>query len=321
MKRSPPKRNYPPKVDQPDAERPSMNLAQTQRLMAQAIMRPLTPDQRMQPRWTDDQPTSAVVETFIKPNDRLTSFERLEIYNRQYWFRLLDCLYDDFPGLRAILGQDRFYDLSVAYLEQHPSRSYTLRNLGSQLEQFLRQNPRWTRPHTKLVLDMARFEWAQVLAFDEAALPPLTPDDLLGRDPATLQLHLQPHVSLLQLSYPLDEFLSAVKKEQHGETSNAAPEETPEAFTGRKSRRTPLPARKKTHLAVHRADNALYFKRLEPRAYQILLALQQGQTLHDAVAAAFDPAPRSWSPEKIASTVRRWFHNWTAIGWFTRPQP
>ena len=27
----------------------------------------------------------------------------LEIYNRQYWFRVLDCLYDDYPGLRAIL--------------------------------------------------------------------------------------------------------------------------------------------------------------------------------------------------------------------------
>ncbi len=26
---------------------------------------------------------------FIKPNDRLTSFERLEIYNRHYWFRVL----------------------------------------------------------------------------------------------------------------------------------------------------------------------------------------------------------------------------------------
>ena len=34
----------------------------------------------------------AAASEFIKPNDRLSSFERLEIYNRQYWFRLLDCL-------------------------------------------------------------------------------------------------------------------------------------------------------------------------------------------------------------------------------------
>ena len=34
------------------------------------------------------QKTSTVAEAIIKPNDRLTSFERLEIYNRQYWFRI-----------------------------------------------------------------------------------------------------------------------------------------------------------------------------------------------------------------------------------------
>ena len=49
-----------------------------------------------------------VADSFIKPNDRLTSFERLEIYNRVYWFRVLDCLYDDYPGLRAVLGERKF---------------------------------------------------------------------------------------------------------------------------------------------------------------------------------------------------------------------
>ena len=39
-----------------------------------------------------------IAAAFIKPNDRLSSFERLEIYNCQYWFRVLDCLYDDYPG-------------------------------------------------------------------------------------------------------------------------------------------------------------------------------------------------------------------------------
>jgi len=46
----------------------------------------------------------AYAARYIKPNDRLTSFERLEIYNRQYWFRVLGGLAEDFPGLRAVLG-------------------------------------------------------------------------------------------------------------------------------------------------------------------------------------------------------------------------
>ena len=71
-----------------------------------------------------------VVAEFIKPNDRLTSFERLEIYNRQYWFRLRDCFYDDYPGLRAVLGDGQFERLADAYLSKNPSQSFTLRNLG-----------------------------------------------------------------------------------------------------------------------------------------------------------------------------------------------
>jgi len=67
---------------------------------------------------------------YIKPNDRLTSFERLEIYNRQYWFRVLGSMAEDFPGLRAILGQWRFDDMCRAYLAERPSRSFTAEESG-----------------------------------------------------------------------------------------------------------------------------------------------------------------------------------------------
>ncbi len=40
----------------------------------------------------DGRSMRAVASQIIKPNDRLTSFERLEIYNRQYWFRVLVCV-------------------------------------------------------------------------------------------------------------------------------------------------------------------------------------------------------------------------------------
>ena len=157
-------------------------------------------------------------------NDRLTSLERIEIYNKQYWFRLLDCLYDDYPGLRAILGEKQVPQASHRLSGQYPSRSFTLRNLGSRLVEFLQERPELTAPRQKMCLDMASFEWAQVVAFDGPAKPPLTPDDLLGRDPAKLRLGLQPYLTLLELSYPLDEFVISVKKQEsslRSEASNA----------------------------------------------------------------------------------------------------
>ena len=97
----------------------------------------------MLPKWTDGRDTRDVVSEFIKPNDRLTSFERLEIYNRQYWFRLIDILTEDFPGLRAVLGEEKFYLLLRAYLTKYPSKSFSLREFGSSLPKFLEEEPQW----------------------------------------------------------------------------------------------------------------------------------------------------------------------------------
>ena len=79
-----------------------MKLMQLQRTMARAVMQPLTSSERMQRRAPDGGPMKRYASRFIKPNDRLTSFERLEIYNRQYWFRVLSALSEDFPGLHAV---------------------------------------------------------------------------------------------------------------------------------------------------------------------------------------------------------------------------
>src|SRR6266436_9075676 len=132
-------------------------LHELQRVMAAALFRPLTPQWGMQKHWTDGSRMHDVAAEFIKPNDRLSSFERLEIYNRQYWFRVLDCLYDDYPGLRAIVGARKFMKLATAYLARYPSDSYTLRDLGNRLERLLREEPQWAAPREELSIDIARF--------------------------------------------------------------------------------------------------------------------------------------------------------------------
>src|SRR5271163_2606487 len=116
-----------------------MNLLELERRMAEDVMRPLTSDFQMQPTTSDGRSTHELVSGYIRPNDRLDSFERLEIYNRQYWFRIINSFYEDFTALHALLGEERFYPMTIAYLETHPSRSFTLRNLGDRLESFLKK--------------------------------------------------------------------------------------------------------------------------------------------------------------------------------------
>jgi hypothetical protein len=183
--------------------------------MAAALFRPLTPQWGMQKHWTDGSRMHDVAAEFIKPNDRLSSFERLEIYNRQYWFRVLDCFWDDYPGLRAIVGERKFAKLITAYLERYPSNSYTLRDLGNRLERFLREERQWAAPREELAIDMACFEWAQVVAFDGPSKAPISPDDILDTPPSKLRLALQPYLSLLDLDYAVDDFLIvAIRRSQ-----------------------------------------------------------------------------------------------------------
>jgi hypothetical protein len=296
--------------------RSKADLLDLQRAMAGAIFRPLTPRWRMQSQLKDGRNLRAEVSAFIKPNDRLSSFERLEIYNRQYWFRLLDCLYEDYPGLLAVLGERRFLRCVRAYLARYPSDSFALRDLGSRLEQFLRDEPQWSRPREALALDMVRFEWAQVVAFDGPSKPPITTDEILDTPPDKLRLELQPYLSLLELQYAVDDFLIALKKRAtdglRTEASNAF-ESAPKA-THRK--RIRLPARENIHLAVHRHDNRLYFKRLDAEAFAILSSLKQGVTVADACVEAISSSRRKevdW-----ASQVQGWFQNWAALGWLCR---
>ena len=84
---------------------------------------------------------------------------------------ILAALSEDFPGLRAIIGERRFEKLAIAYLLDCPSRSFTLRNLGSRLEAWLRAHPEHIAKFEQIALDMVRLEWAEIEAFDEAAKP------------------------------------------------------------------------------------------------------------------------------------------------------
>ena len=289
------------------------DLRQLQQVMGAALFRPLAnDDENMQATWTDGRPMADIASDFIKPNDRLTSFQRLEIYNRTYWYRVLDCLYDDFPGLRSLLGEKKFHAFTRAYLAKHPSISWTLRDLGSRLVQFIEEEPQWTAPRTKPAIDIARFEWAQVLAFDEARHEPLKGDDLLGSNPDTLTLGLQPYLVLLELNYAVDDYFMAVREQDAGMRSGAS--NTLDHAPRRAAvKRVPLPKKQKLWLAVHRSDSDLYFKRLKREAFQLLSALQSGHT----ISASLEAALRDADPgEDWAAQVRGWFENFATLGWF-----
>ena len=297
----------PPSIDSVD------DLRQLQRLMRGLMFRPLVnDDEDLAPVWTDGRAVDTVVGEFIQPGEQLTSSDRLAIYSRSYWFRLFDSLYDDFPGLRSLLGHKKFHDFARAYLAAYPSSSWTLRNLGSRLVQFIEQEPAWTSPRTTAARDIAAFEWAQVLAFDEAAHPPLQGDALLGSNPDHLRLGLQPYLSFIEVSHAVDEYFMAVRANDSGTRSDASNTLT-HAPKPAKTKRPPPPKKQRLWLAIHRCDTDIYFKRISREAFLLFNALRSGQTVSESLETALTEADPS---QDWAAQVRELFENAASLGWF-----
>jgi len=290
-----------------------MSLHEIQSRMFAAVIQPLTDSEQMQLRTQDGKSMHEVAAEFIKPNDRLSSFERLEIYNRQYWFRVLASLEEDFPGLRAVVGPRRFERLCKAYLVECPSQSFTMRNLGSRLESWLQSHPEWIQPKAALALDMVRLERAETEAFDGAAEPVFESADLRTTDPDP-QFRLQPYLQLLRFRYPVDDLLVAIKKDnpENARVSSAISEihKRAQMHSVARQKRQPI------CLAVHRVDYSVYFKRLEPEAFAFLTALREGKSLSVALELVFR---KTDDQTELLGVVTNWFENWSKLGWFCRP--
>jgi hypothetical protein len=289
-----------------------VNLLDLQRRMAEDVMRPLTADFEMQPSTCDGHSTHELAEGYIKPNERLSSFERLEIYNRQYWFRVIGAVAEDFPALSALVGEKKFDRLILAYLRENPSTSFTLRNLGSKLPGWLEEHPELTPNRRELLLDVARLEWAYVEAFDEADLPALTASDLSNLS-AESRLFLQPHLQLLDLRYPVDELVLAVHRVTGPSDimSNAVSERKHVMRT-----RLPKMRRQAVPLAVHRYENSVYYRRIDHEAFVLLSQLQNGVSLGPALEAAFSNSTLSAVDQ--AARIQECFAHAAELGWFCK---
>lgn len=291
----------------------SMSLAQLQREMARAVMMPLTSDEEMRRVSPDGRPMDWVAQSFIAPNSKLSAFERLEIYNRQYWYRVLGALSEDFPALRSVVGDRAFEAMSVAYLTAHPSRSFSLRNLGSNFAEWLQKNPQYAGRRAPLAQDIARMEWAFVEAFDGAERDALTLDQISTLD-GDSRLSLQPHLQLIALEFPVDDLVLHLHKNEKRQTSEAGVQHEDEVHPPAK---LPTMRRKPVWLAAHRVDLSVFYLRLKRGEFQTLCGIRTGRPLAEAIESGIITArvPSSKRPQ----LVRQWFTAWAELGWICAP--
>ncbi len=242
------------------------------------------------------------VEMVITRSRAQTAIERLEIYAKAYYARLLECLRAEFPVLVHAMGADLFDEFAVGYLERYPSHSYTLNHLGANFAQYLeetRPEPRTSAPEwPEFLVDLARLEWAFSEVFDGPGAenePLLDPAELRAIPPERwpdVRLKPVPCLRTLALRFPVNRYYRAVRRKRAARP--AAPAET--------------------FLAVTRRDYVVRHYELTRSQHALLSAVVSGANVAEAIAAAADLAGGRGGA--LARWIGEWFRRWAAQGFF-----
>jgi hypothetical protein len=225
------------------------------------------------------------VGAWVCGDERLSAVERLEVYARMYFFRLLDCLAEDFPAVHAVVGHESFHTLVGDYLERHPSTSHSVRSLGRLLAQFLDGHEHGTEH--RHVADLARFEWALLEAFDAADAEPIAPENLKSlpaHEWPGLLLALAPSLRIVEAGAPVQEVWMAVKAGQ-------AP---------------PRIARARTVIRIWREDLRVFHRTVGEVELAALRAIERGERFAAACESVGALVGEAEAPLEMARLLEGW---------------
>jgi hypothetical protein len=230
----------------------------------------------------------------IAGNASLSPVEQLEIYRQQFWLRHTSSLAEDYPGLGGVIGQTAWQRLVEEYLGAYPPQSFSLRDLGLDLPEFV-ESAAWLE-HQDLCIDMARLERAYLEIFDCADPVPLDPSKLAAVPEDAWEravLELSPALRLVSARYPVLELWRNIR--DAGDEAVPIPQPMPQ------------------NLAIYRAELRIMHEQLSEESFAVLEALGKGIPLVPACEAA-----QARFPEKAAvieAQVGTWFQDWGARSW------
>lgn len=117
---------------------------------------------------------------------------RLQVYRELFYNNIQDLLANNFPVLRALLGDARWPTLVRAFYREHRCRTPLFPELGRELLRYLETRQQRGEPDPPFLLELAHYEWIELaLALDETELdevPHQRDGDLLDAVPVVSPL-------------------------------------------------------------------------------------------------------------------------------------
>lgn len=227
----------------------------------------------------------AAVEAQIIDHVGLTAVERLDLYANMYFYRLHDCLAEDFRAVATVVGPEQFHNLITDYLLVHPSTHPSLRFAGRHLPQMLATHmlsARWP-----FVADLARLEWAILDAFDAPDARAVRHGELEAIPPSdwpAICLRLHPSVQLLDLAWAVQDVWAQVDRGKPIER----PAETP------------------TALAVWRSDFRVFHRPMSAWERAAVVCVRDGGTFGAVCESVAQMLPADDAVSTVLGGLRRW---------------
>ncbi len=125
---------------------------------------------------------------------------RLAVYRNNVVASLIDAVADTFPVVQQLVGEDFFRAMAAIFVRTQPPRSRVLADYGGAFPAFVEQfEPAGSVPY---LADVARLEWARVLAYHATDRLPLSATDVGaalsgGGDAGELRLVCHPSLSVV----------------------------------------------------------------------------------------------------------------------------
>ena len=155
---------------------------------------------------------SSAALKFVAPMSHGNPAAAFRVYQDAYSLRLAGFLANDFPMLKAYVGDDQFDAIARLYIHANPSSHPNARWYSDSFPTFLKTSN--ALADNTECLELAVLEQALTRAFDAADLPAMTLADLAAIRPAQagdLQMNLQPSSTVLTFQQNTTSIWSALK--------------------------------------------------------------------------------------------------------------
>jgi len=222
--------------------------------------------------------------------------ERLSVYAEGYLERTRQALAEVYEATQHLVGARRFAQLSRAFAEQVPSRTYNLSRRGEGLPAVLSTHP--LARAFPFLPDLAQLEWCITQAFHAVEEPALDAGQLPASSLnawAQMRVSFQPSVRVVASAWPIRDLWEA-------RTRSVA--EISIELIGRPQR-----------VLVFRRDVHVRCELLDEPSHRVMDALLQGATLGEA--CAWLPSSEHQAERAAASLTERFAH-WTRSGLIVR---